>query len=489
MLTNNRKFIFNIMSTAILIYGIAMIPSVLMCIRYNEDLCSKTMMVISLICITVGLQGNILLKNNVIYVKPRVSYLTTTSTWALLIILSALPFYLSGEGYSMIDCIFESCAGWSTTGASVISSSMLPVGLQLWRATCNWLGGIGIILLTLIFLPNWQFIGHSLIGAEARGPEFVKDATTFRSSLRRLLSIYMLFTLLQFALLCAAGMRPFHSLLTSLSNISTSGLQHFAHDSIIHFSPAIKAIITVFSYFASLNISGLIMISLGKWKRIMRSTEIKVFTSMILISAVFITIELAITGPGKNIFALFGGALAQVVSFFSTSGYIVTDAHTWPMICKTLLLIITFIGGCAISTAGGIKVARLICGWKTIHFGIYRHIHPHSVKTLQYNKTGIKSAAILQANVYIAVFLLTFLFGAFLLSIDNISVQTAMDTSISMLSNMGTTINDLGGAGTYESFSAFSKGVMSILMIAGRLEIYPLLLLLFKSFWKSESNM
>lgn len=489
MLTNNRKFIFNIVSTAMLIYGVAMIPSVLMCIRYHEDLCSKPMMVISLICITLGLQGNRLLKTNVVSVKPRISYLTTISTWMLILLLSALPFYLSGEGYKLIDCIFESCAGWSTTGASVIANSTLPVGLQLWRATCNWLGGIGIILLTLIFLPNWQFIGHSLITAEARGPEFVKDATTFKKSLKRLLLIYLLMTLVQFILLCVAGMRPFHALLTSLSNISTSGLQHFDHDSIIAFSPLIKGIVVIFSYFAALNVSAMIMVSLGKWKRAMQSTEIKVFTAMILACSVFVTVDLVLSGSRKNIFSLFGGALAQVISFCTTSGYIVTGATKWPMICKTLLLLLTFIGGCAISTAGGIKVARLICGWKTIHFGVYRHIHPHSVKTLQYNRSAIKSAAILQANVYIAVFMLTFIFGALFLSIDSISIQTALNTSISMLSNTGTTINDLGGAGTLESFSTFSKLVMSVLMIAGRLEIYPLLLLFFRSFWSSESNL
>lgn len=484
----NTNFVGNIVFTAIMILGISMLPSLIMAVKYSDYSSIKTFMIMSILCICIGFIGNRYITSDITTVRLDICYIATTLTWLLMIFLSTLPFYFAGKGYSMADSIFEACAGWSTTAASVIKMNSMPACLQLWKCSCNWLGGIGIIVLSVTFLKSWQFTGQTLVFTEVPGPLFMKSTMTFRASYRRILLIYSSLTMIQFILLQIFGMPPFHALKTALSISSTAGLQHFEIGTIIAFSPAIKIIITVFTFFASINFAIFVLAISKKWHRLLKATEFRylIFSSVILTSVICI-IRIA-TEPMKNIGRVIGDSLMQLISFSSTSGYIITDMSSWHMTAITLLILTSIVGASAFSTGGGLKLARFICAFKSIKYGIYKSIHPHSVKTQTYNGYPISNNLILKALIYCYLFFITLLFGSIALSACGLNLSDSFDFSVAMLTNTGAAANQLLTDFLYANYSASSKLIMSILMIAGRLEIYPVLIIFSLGFWKREKN-
>lgn len=485
-MNTNRNFVLNIMSIAVMIYGIAMIPSLVVAYRYNEVSVYSVMSVIVVICGIVGIMGYRFLGRDLANVKFKYCYMTTIFTWLLLIALSTLPYYLSGMSYSYIDCLFESTASWTTTGASAIRNSALPIGLKLWRSTCNWMGGIGIILLSLAFLPKMQYIGQKLASTEIRGPGFLMSTITFRKAYRSIIAIYAGFTIAQYILLRFVGMGQLDSLLTALSNTSTSGLQHISNGVITGLSTSVKAVISVFAFLSSVNISTFIAVLAGKGKRLLHSSELKIYLLIIASGTALITLSLCIQNRGSNIASTFGNTLMQIVSFSSTAGYIVTPCYKWNTFCLAIITAITFMGACAISTGGGLKISRMVYAFKTLSNNVYSRIHPSSVRIIKYNGQVAEPEYIRRTKLYIAIFFITYILGAMLLTIDGTDVYSALSYSHAMLTNLGSPLTELADPGLMSHASDFSKGIMSLLMLCGRLEIYPVLMLFSYSFWSAE---
>ncbi|MBQ0018532.1 MAG: TrkH family potassium uptake protein [Clostridiales bacterium] len=483
----NRNFIFNIISIAIMIYGISMVPSLVMAYRYNENELSSSMFIIVISCITAGVLGYKYLSSRLTDVQTRIYYITTIITWVLLILLSTIPYLTCGRGYSFIDCLFESTASWTTTGACAIANSDLPLGLKLWRASCNWMGGIGIILLTLAFLPRMQFIGQRLASTEIRGPNFLMSTITFRKAYRRILMLYSASTLLQYVLLRFAGMTRFMSLLTALSNTSTSGLQHLNGGIIVALSAKIKIIITVFAFLSSLNVGFFIAALAGKGRRLIKNSELNLYTVELVLVTLLITVSTTITNGGGKVLSTLGNTLMQVISFISTAGYIVAPCNEWNSFSISLVTIVVFIGACAISTGGGIKMSRAVYAIKTLSHNVYSLVHPHSIKTIYYNDEPARSEDITETKLYISLFLLIYICGSMLLALDGYDVYSALNYSQAMLTNLGTPILAQSGA-VVSSTNGFAKVVMSFLMICGRLEIYPVLMLFSVNLWTRKKK-
>ncbi len=474
------------MSIAVMIYGIAMIPSLIMAYRYNEAGVSSAMSVIVIICVIIGIMGHRFLDRELTNVKFKYCYMTTILTWLLLIVLSSLPYYTSGMSYSYMDCLFEATASWTTTGASAIRNSTLPIGLKLWRSTCNWMGGIGIILLSLAFLPKMQYIGQKLASTEIRGPGFLMSTITFRKAYRRIIMIYIGLTIAHYVLLRFVGMGQLDSLLTAMSNTSTSGLQHINNGVITGLSAPVKAVISVFAFLGSVNISTFIAILAGKGKRLLHNSELKMYLLIIALATVLVTLSLCIQDRGSNIMSTFGNTLMQIVSFSSTAGYIITPCDNWNSFCVSIITAITFMGACAISTGGGLKISRMVYAFKTLSNNVYSHIHPSSVRIMKYNGQIAEPEYIRRTKLYISLFLITYLLGGILLTIDGTDVYSALSYSHAMLTNLGSPLSELADPGLVSHVSGFSKGIMSMLMLCGRLEIYPVLMLFSYSFWSTD---
>ena len=488
MVNSKKLFVMNIMSIAIMIYGIAMIPSLVMALRYQEEGVSYSMSIIVSLCIVLGFMGYRYFIVDLTDIKMSTCYTTTLMTWIVIIALSTLPYYYAGMNFSFVDSLFESVASWTTTGASAIPTAALPVGLKLWRASCNWMGGIGIILLTLSFLPTWQYVGQRLASTEIRGPGFLMSTTTFRQAYRRIIFIYLGITILHYLVLRLCGMGQLNSMLTALSNISTSGLQHLNNGVIIAYPTAIKVVITIFAFLASINVSVFVLVFVGKAKEVAKNSELKLYLLIIAIMTTMLSLSLITQNHGSKILATIGKTFMQVISFASTAGYIVEKCDHWNTLCICLISLMMFIGACAISTGGGLKVSRIVFAFKSLSLTIYKQIHPNSIRTVTYNKKSAKFENLTKSNMYIAVFLILYLIGGILITVDGTEAYTALSYSQAMLTNVGSPISQLADPGIVAHMTDYSKCVMCFLMLCGRLEIYPVMMIFSLSLWNSQDK-
>ena len=487
--SNNTKFFLNIFSLVLIVYGIAALPPFMTAAYFDESEPMLPLAIVAGACTVCGL----VIRNGFDIkpkkVRPRMNYITTIITWLIIIALTAFVYYFGRAEFSWIDSFFEATASLTTTGTGNLDVNIYPYALQLWRAELNWLGGIGLVLIAVSCLREWSFSGHALISAEVPGPVFLKSTVTFRDTYRKIIFIYIILTALHFVLLVLAGMNPFTALLTALSNISTAGLQHINNGMITQLPVQLKVIITIFAFLGSVNFSFFILLTGRKLRTIGRKTEVSIYTARILATAVIIAAAIAILNH-KDFLHSLGNALMQTVSFLSTSGYIVADCHAWPLICHLIILLQMFFGACAVSTGGGIKIARVQIAFRTVKFGLFRYIHPAAVRPVRFNDKALKSDQLVSANLYITVFMLIYILGALILSLDNKSesILDALNYSQAMITNTGTSIAELDAPGLAAQFSPLSKIVMSLEMLAGRLEIYPVLMLFSKAFWKGDRS-
>ena len=420
-------------------------------------------------------------------IKPAELYKTTISIWVLMILLSSAVFYFAMPGSSISDAILESSASWTGTGIGAFDSAAVPVWLQLFRSVCNWIGGIGIIMISLSILKPRRVMGWTLAATEFPGPYFLKSDTDFRRYYRRIPLFYAALTVIQFLLLMVS-MSPVQAAMTALSNTSTAGLHHINNGVITGLPVQTKAIITLFAFLSSVYCPVFIYILRRKWNSLKDNSELKFYTGRILLAGIILTAIIVIKTTDISPIKAFTSVIMQLVSSLSTSGYIISDTSTWPAECIIIITMMTFAGACSLSTGGGFKSGRLLIALKMISYSLYRQVHPNSIKSIKYDNKALKSEAVVSANLFIALFMITYFLGALLLSLDNVSLLEALSYSRAMLTGSGIPLTCANAPGLATGFSAYGKIVMSFLMLAGRLEVYPLLMFLLKPFWKTDSS-
>ena len=415
-------------------------------------------------------------------------YKTTIVVWAAAILLSSIVFHF-GVRASIYDAILESAAAWTGTGISVFDSNTTALWLQFFRAVCNWLGGVGIIMTALTFVKPRRFLGWMMAATEFPGPYFLKSETDFRRYYRRIPLIYAALTVLQFLLLLLVRMDPLQAAMTALSNSSSAGLHHINNGFVAALPVQTKAIITLFAFLSSVYSPLFVLLIRKKWMSIRNSSELNLYIGRILLaSLVLFGMIMFITPESANLKSA-ASVFAQVISSLSTSGYVISDVSSWPAGCLIVITLMGFTGACSLSTGGGYKTARLYIALKMIAYSLYKQVHPNSIKSLRYDKKPLKSESVVSANVFIALFMITYLLGALLLSLDNISLGDALAYSQAMLTGSGIPLISQNATGLATGFSSYGKVVLSALMIAGRLEIYPLLMIFLRSFWRSDSSL
>lgn len=487
-LSNNKRFFLNIFSIVLILLGFSMAPPLFVALNFAEDAAIRPLGMGCAICILTGITIRKLFDMASTYVRPRINYITTIFTWLIVIAITTVVYFYGRAEFTWIDSFFEATASLTTTGMGNLDVNVFPYSFQLWRSMLNWFGGVGMILIAVSCLSNWEFSGHSLVSVEVPGPEFLKSTVTFKNTYKHIIFIYLGLTAVHFVLLVIAGMDPFTSMLTALSNISTSGMQHISNGVITDLSTPLKVIITIFAFLGSVNVSFFILIIMRKFRMIWRRTEVSLYTWRLFATSLFIGIMISVVNH-ESFSESFGEALMQTVSFLSTSGYIVTDCHTWPLICQFFILLQMFFGACAVSTGGGMKIARVEIAFKTVSFGLFRHIHPRAVRPVKFNRDLLKPDQLVSANIFIILFMAIYILGALVLSLDNKSesIFDALNYSQAMLTNTGTSIAELHAPGLATHFSPLSKIVMAFEMLAGRLEIYPVLMLFTRSLWKADN--
>lgn len=415
-------------------------------------------------------------KDNIFFAKEGL--VTVALAWLILSLVGALPFYLSGEIPSYVDSLFETISGLTTTGATVLDDpQVLSHGNIFWRSLCHWIGGMGVLVLLVALLPQASGRAIHMLRAEMPGPVVGKLVPKAKQTARILYIIYIFLTIIEFFFLIF-DMPIFDSAIHALSTAGTGGFGVLA-DSIASYSPYCQWVIAIFMFIFAINFNLFFFMLIGKFKLSFKSEEFWAFFGIVVIATFAIAFNV------MDRYSSFSESIRhsafQVSSYVSTTGFATTDANAWPTFSKAILLLLMFLGGCAGSTAGGLKVSRFIILLKATHSRIRRVLYPRSVKAVRVEGKSLDDDTLTAVLSYFSIYVFCFISLFLVLSLEPFSMETTFSSSVSIFNNIGPIFGDLANFGAY---SPFSKIIMSFAMLLGRLEIYPMLILFMPATWK-----
>ncbi len=413
----------------------------------------------------------------------RDGFVIVALSWIVMSIFGAVPLFLSGATHSFLDALFETVSGFTTTGATVIPNvEILPHCCILWRSFTHWIGGMGVLVFMMAVLPLAGGYNMNMMKAESPGPAVGKLVPHIRQTALILYLMYFGLTILQFFLLIIGGMNPFEAINTAMSTAGTGGFG-FRNESIGSFSQYIQIVITVFMILFGVNFNIYYMILIRrKLRDALKSTELKVYLSVIFCSAVLITLNIRGMFPGIG--TAFRHAIFTVSSIITTTGFVTADFDMWPVLSKTILVLLMFCGACAGSTGGGIKVSRVIILAKSVIKEMSVLAHPKSVKRIKFEGRPVTHDVMRSANVYIMSYLMIFILSLLVITLDGFDMVTNFTAVATTLNNVGPGLAMVGPTQNFTHFSALSKLVLSFDMLSGRLELFPILMLLTPGTWK-----
>ncbi len=409
-------------------------------------------------------------------------FVSVALSWIIMSVIGALPFIISGAIPNPVNALFETVSGFTTTGASILSDvESLPHCIIFWRSFTHWIGGMGVLVFILTVFPASSGGNMNLMRAESPGPSVDKLVPKVQTTAKILYGIYMVLTILQIILLLAGGMSVFDALTTAFGTAGTGGFG-IKNDSMAGYSPYIQVVITVFMILFGVNFNAYFLLLMGRFKKAVLNTEVIVYFIIIATSITIITV---------NIQSLFDTTVEairhsafQVGSIITTTGFVTTDFNLWPQVSKTVLVMLMFIGACAGSTGGGIKVSRIIILVKTIKKELYGYAHPKGVKKLTLNSKPIEHEVVRSANVYMVAYVIIFAASILFISFDGKDLISNFTAVAATFNNIGPGLELVGPTGNYLAFSVPSKIVLIFDMLAGRLEIFPMLMLFYPQTWK-----
>ena len=449
---------------------------------YREH-ASVSYLAVAVLCLTLG----VLLTHK----KPRSTNLYTREgfvavalSWIIMSIFGAIPFVLTGDIPFYVDALFETISGFTTTGSSILTDvESISKASLFWRSFSHWIGGMGVFVFIMAILPMMGGSTMNLMKAESPGPSVSKLVPHVKDTAKILYGIYIAITICEATILRALGMPLFDSLTTTFGTVGTGGFG-IRNDSIAGYSPAIQITITVFMILSGINYTAYFYILTGKIKELFKIEEVRWYLAIIFGSVAVITWNV------RSLYPTFSETLRhaffQVGSIITTTGYATTDFDLWPALSKTLLVTLMFIGACAGSTSGGIKVSRILILLKTIRKELSLIIHPRQVKKIRMDGHPVDHETLRSANVFLVVYFVLLLTSMLLISVDEFDFSTNFTSVVTVLNNIGPGLNLVGPTQNFSIFSPFSKFVLMFDMLAGRLELFPMMILLMPSTWKRK---
>ncbi len=421
----------------------------------------------------------------------REGYVIVVLSWILMSVFGCLPFLISGAIPDFCSAFFETVSGFTTTGSTVLTDiEALPKSLLFWRAFTHWIGGMGILVFMLALIPRGNARMMHIMKAEVPGPKVDKLVARTRVTAQILYGIYIGMTVLEAVILLCGGCSLFDSVTLAFSTAGTGGFSSY-NASIAHFdSLYVEIILTVFMFLFSVNFNLFYLILLGQVRRAFKSEELRVFTAIVLLAMSVIAVDLVMAAA--PLYETFGEALRyssfQAVSVISTAGFITADFIKWPALSQTILLLLMFIGACAGSTGGGIKVSRILLLVKSATREIRRLLNPKTVTVVKLDKKPVEEEVVAGSHGFLLLYMLCLFVSTLLISLDGFDFTTNFTSVVTCLNNVGPSLgNVVGATGNFSVFGSFSKLVLSFCMLAGRLNIYPLLILFAPTTWKRVS--
>lgn len=422
-------------------------------------------------------------KNMVLYQKA--GFASTALSWILLSLVGCMPFWLSGEIPSFIDAFYETVSGITTTGATILNDvEALSKGMLMWRSFLHWLGGMGVIVFLLAIIPK---LGGQqnifLMKAESPGPIIGKAVPRMRNYATMLYGIYITLTALEFILLLFGGLNVFEAINTSFSTAGTGGFGIYNSNAAAFDSYYVQTVIAVFMLLFGINFSVYLCFIARKFKQSLKFEELWIYLGIVAVSTAIIAFNISsIYKP----YDAFHQSFFYVTSIISTTGFGLTDVNKWPELSKTVIIILTFIGASAGSTGGGFKISRIILLFKEVRKEFSLLVHPRNVKLVKMDGKTVNHDIMRTTSMYLVLYIGVFALSFLLVSIDNMDFTTSFTAVAANLNNTGPGLGAVGPVGNYADFSILSKIVFIFDMLAGRLEIYPLLLLFAPSAWKKS---
>jgi trk system potassium uptake protein TrkH len=412
-------------------------------------------------------------------------FLVVGLSWILLSVIGAMPFYFSGCVSSFVDAIFESISGFTTTGASIFSDvEALPQGILYWRSFSQWMGGIGVLMFLLAISSSTSGRSVYLMRAEFPGPSMGKLKPRLKDTAKVLCFIYLSLTALETILLAVGGMPLFDSILHSFGTAATGGFA-IKNASVAFYNNAyFEAVIAVFMILFGINLNVFYLVILRRFTGVYRNEELRYYLITIVAAIPIVMVDLIVSGV--NVLTSFRLASFQVAATLSTTAYTTSNFNLWPKLSQVVLVLLMFVGACGGSTSGGIKIARIVIMLKDTRRRIKRMIHPNSTQIVQMNGQPVNGESVSRVYAFFFVYFLILSASALLISLDNLDLVSSVTAVIASLNNVGPGLGSVGPDGSYSVFSDFSKILLSVDMLLGRLEIFPIIMVFSPSVWRNR---
>ena len=483
----NFRKIFNVIGFLLILQsGLFLLP-ILTGLYYGEMQHCLAFAETALGCMGAGAALYVMIKPQSDTLKIRDGFFIASLSWILLSLIGALPFWLDGCIPSFTDAFFETSSGLTTTGSTILPDvTALPRCMLFWRSFTHWIGGMGILVLTVAMLPSLGNAGQTIVRYESPGPTLTKMAPKTSDTSKLLYLIYGGMTVAETVLLKLGGMSFFDAMLHTFGTVGTGGFSDY-NDSIAHFaSPYLQMVISVFMILAGINFALYFLLITGRYREVAIDSELRLYLLIIGITSMLITIALYLSHTYNSFLTAFRYALFQVASIITTTGYATADYDAWPSVCRMLILMLFFIGGCSSSTAGGIKVIRVFVLLKLIKRAVAVRLHPNAMYNIKANRQVIPRNIIDNICSFAFLYFLTLFAVMFLVSFDGKSFMTCFSAAATCLGNVGPGFDAVGPTTTFHAFSAPIKVILSLTMIAGRLELYSFFLIFTPGFWDSK---
>ncbi|MDR1558382.1 MAG: TrkH family potassium uptake protein [Clostridiales bacterium] len=482
----NLRLISKSLGALLAIVAVCMLPSLIMSMVYSDGCAPAFTLTIVILTAVSLIMNSIKPKSTEIY--PRDGFAIVGFGWILSAVFGALPFLISGVIPSVTDALFESVSGFTTTGASILAEvESLPRSIIFWRSFTNWMGGVGVLALMMAILPSVKANSIHIMQAEAPGPYVDKFTPRISWVARILYVIYVGITFSEVIFLLLGGVPLYDAVVFSMSTTSTGGFSSRDLSVGAYNSAYIEIVITVFMLLCGINLSLYQMILRGKIKAALKDSEARFFLSVFVCATVFITINLVARNNTAFPEAIRHAAF-QVSTLITSTGFSSMDFNMWPEFSKTILIMVMFMGGCTGSTAGGIKCMRILLIFKILRNELAKILHPNAVHVTRLNGKPVEESVLTGILSFVILYMLVLAASMVVISLDGFSLTTSFTAVLATVSNMGPGLDMVGPMGNYSGFSDLSKIVLTVCMLLGRLEIYPIILLCAPSFWKQSNK-
>ena len=481
----NYRMIGKSIGNLLLVEAACMLPSLLISLIYPESDATAFAAAIALTTAAGFLLSR--LKSNIGGLYVRDGFAIVALGWILLSAFGALPFLLSGAIPRVEDALFESISGFTTTGASILREvESLPRGILFWRSFTHWMGGMGVLVMMIAIMPSVKANTIHILKAESPGPTPGKLVPKVSQTAKILYLIYILLTATQVVFLVAGGMPLYDSLVHSFSTAGTGGFSSRNLSVAAYGSDYIEIVITVFMFLFGVNFTLYYTAFKGGLKNALHDEELRVYFFTVVGAAALIAINVY-----SQVYRTLGESVQhaafQVSSLITTTGFATADFNLWPVFSQLILLLLMFVGASAGSTGGGIKVVRVVVLFKVIKRELTRVIHPRAVRTIKLNGRLVDEEVVSGVMAFFYFYILIFVAAVLTVALEGEDIVTTVTSVIATLNNVGPGLGRVGPMGNFADLSVLSKAVLSLCMLIGRLEIYPIMLLMFPSFWKRGS--